>query len=134
MNSRVKAAEEAAAAKAPSSASPSSRSAAMLSLSIAAIAAALNVTRPHILLTVADDLGWNDVSFHGSFQIPTPAIDALAHEGIIFDKYYVQPVCSPTRSSLLTGRHIIHSGIYDPDCGLGTSSTKASCIALLLPV
>ena len=83
---------------------------------------AFSVTRPHIAMVVADDLGWNDVSFHGSAQIPTPEIDKLARAGVILDNYYVQPVCSPTRSSLLTGRHIIHTGVYDPDCGHGTTN------------
>ena len=78
-------------------------------------------TRPHIAIILADDLGWNDVSFHGSMQIPTPEIDALARKGVIFDQYYVQPVCSPTRASLLTGRHVIHTSIYDPDCSLSTT-------------
>mmetsp|Transcript_50791 Transcript_50791/g.99557 ORF Transcript_50791/g.99557 Transcript_50791/m.99557 type:complete len:546 (-) Transcript_50791:14-1651(-) len=77
--------------------------------------------RPHILVIVADDLGWNDVDFHGSEQIPTPNLSNLAKKGVIFDNYYVQPVCSPTRSTLLTGRHVIHTGIYDPDCGPGNT-------------
>ena len=80
-----------------------------------------NVRRPHILLVVADDLGFNDVGFHGSKQIPTPNMDALAATGVQLDGYYVQPVCSPTRSCVMTGRHVIHSGIYDPDCSLGTT-------------
>jgi len=65
--------------------------------------------------------GWNDVDFHGSAQIPTPHLSALARSGVTLNNYYVQPVCSPTRSSLLTGRHVIHSGIYDPDCDHGTT-------------
>ncbi len=83
--------------------------------------AKLKRNRRHILLIVADDLGWNDVDFHGSAQIPTPALSALAKAGVTLDNYYVQPVCSPTRSSILTGRHVIHSGIYDPDCSPGTT-------------
>eukprot|EP01047_Picozoa_sp_COSAG01_P076979 COSAG01_NODE_13703_length_1546_cov_2.719419_2_plen_150_part_00 len=60
------------------------------------------------------DLGWNDASFHGSVQVPTPHLDALARGGLILDNYYVQPVCSPTRSSILSGRHVIHTGVYGP--------------------
>ncbi len=69
---------------------------------------------PHLLFLVFDDLGWNDVSFHGSPQVPTPNIDALAHAGRILGNHRVQPVCSPTRSSLWSGRHSIHTGIYMP--------------------
>ena len=55
---------------------------------------------------------WNDVSFHGNTQIPTPHIDNLAKEGMQLDQYFVQPVCSPSRATFLTGRHVIHTGVY----------------------
>ena len=67
-----------------------------------------------IVFIVADDLGFNDVSFHGSAQIPTPALDELAATGLVLDNYHAQPVCSPTRASILSGRHAIHHGIYMP--------------------
>ena len=74
-------------------------------------------TSPHIVFVVADDLGWNDVGFHGSKQIRTPQLDKLAAEGVTLDRYYVQPECSPTRSSILSGRHVIHSGVQGPMAG-----------------
>ena len=69
---------------------------------------------PHIVLFVADDLGWGDVGYHGS-QIKTPHIDALAKAGTRLNRFYVMPVCSPTRGALLTGRHPIRLGLQ---CGV----------------
>ena len=51
-----------------------------------------------------------DVGFHGSTQVRTPHIDKLAAEGVVLDRYYVQAECSPTRASILTGRHVTHTG------------------------
>jgi len=62
------------------------------------------------LLLLVDDLGWSDVGFHGS-KIRTPNVDKLASEGVILDNYYVQPYCTPTRGSLMTGRYPIHTGL-----------------------
>jgi arylsulfatase A-like enzyme len=66
--------------------------------------------RPHIVYLVADDLGWKDVSFHGS-EIQTPHLDALAAGGVELDQFYVQPICSPTRGALLTGRYPSRLGL-----------------------
>ena len=81
-------------------------------------------------LNVADDLGFNDVSFHGSTQIPTPAIDELAATGLTLDNYHAQPVCSPTRASILSGRHAIHHGIYMP---FGSAELRLNLTYTLLP-
>jgi arylsulfatase A-like enzyme len=61
-------------------------------------------TRPNILLIVADDLGWSDVGWHGGFS-KTPNLDRLAWEGVELDRHYVQPVCTPTRTALMSGRY-----------------------------
>jgi arylsulfatase A-like enzyme len=66
---------------------------------------------PNILILVADDLGATDVSWRGS-EFPTPNIDALAVEnGLRLENYYVQLVCSPTRTAVLTGRYPLHTGL-----------------------
>ena len=68
------------------------------------------VAKPNILMIVMDDLGWNDTSYKGS-DIPTPTIDKLANEGIRLQQYYVQRLCSPTRSAIMTGRYPYHLGL-----------------------
>jgi arylsulfatase A-like enzyme len=64
---------------------------------------AVAADRPNILLIVADDLGWADVGWHGG-KFHTPVMDELVRTGVELDRHYVQPVCSPTRTALLTGR------------------------------
>ena len=80
---------------------------------------------PPIVLILLDDLGFNDVSFHGSQQIATPQIDALAAEGVALEQAYVMPVCSPSRACFLTARHSMHTGIHTP-WGPGTASSRAA--------
>ena len=59
---------------------------------------------------VSDDMGWNEVGYHGS-KIATPHIDGLAKEGVQLDRFYVHPICSPTRTALMTGRSPARFGI-----------------------
>ncbi|XP_070564215.1 arylsulfatase B-like [Ptychodera flava] len=66
--------------------------------------------KPHIIFILADDLGWHDVGYHGSI-IETPNIDRLAADGVKLENYYVTPLCSPTRSVLMTGRYQTHTGM-----------------------
>jgi arylsulfatase A-like enzyme len=73
-------------------------------------AAALALERPNIVIFLADDLGWNNVGYHGS-QIATPNIDRLSREGMQLDKFYVYPVCSPTRAGFMTGRSSMRTGV-----------------------
>ena len=67
---------------------------------------------PNIVYFLVDDLGRADVGFTGGREIRTPHIDKLAKGGAILDSFYVQPVCSPTRAALLTGRYATHTGVY----------------------
>jgi len=71
------------------------------------------ISSPNILIILADDLGWNDVSYHGS-EIDTPNIDKLISSGIELDRFYVQPTCSPTRAELMTGKSAMRLGITRP--------------------
>ena len=91
--------------------------------------------RPNIVILLADDLGWTDVSFHGG-NIATPNIDRIAVEGVELNRYYVAPVCSPTRAGLMTGRYPIRYGamraVYPPwrDGGMDLSEwTMADILA-----
>ncbi|XP_039630432.1 arylsulfatase I [Polypterus senegalus] len=65
---------------------------------------------PHIIFILTDDQGFHDVGYHGS-DIETPTLDKLASEGVKLENYYVQPICTPSRSQLITGRYQIHTGL-----------------------
>ncbi|MHC4205764.1 MAG: arylsulfatase B [Planctomycetota bacterium] len=85
-------------------------SAASIALSPGACFAKKSTDKPNIVFILADDLGFNDLGYHGS-KIKTPNIDKLASEGVRLEQFYVQPVCSPTRSSLMTGRYPMRYGL-----------------------
>lgn len=71
---------------------------------------------PNIVFMMADDLGWADVAFHGG-NSPTPHLDKLAKESLELTQHYVAPVCSPTRTGLMTGRFWSRFGITAPHSG-----------------
>lgn len=85
-------------------------------------------TSPNIVLILADDLGWNSVGYHND-EFKTPHIDSIAADGIELNRFYVAPMCSPTRAGLMTGRYPIRFGlaraVIPPyrDFGLPTSET-----------
>lgn len=76
----------------------------------AACPAAAAPSRPNVLIFLADDLGWHDVGYHGS-EIRTPNIDRLAAAGVRFERAYSFPLCSPTRSGLMTGMSPLRVGV-----------------------
>src|SRR5690606_4884781 len=90
-------------------------SAALAALSLASgnsADSAETARRPHIVLLLADDLGWGELGCYGQQKIPTPNIDRLAREGMRFTQHYSgAPVCAPSRCVLMTGRHLGHAEI-----------------------
>jgi arylsulfatase A-like enzyme len=72
---------------------------------------------PNIVLILTDDQGWGDLSVTGNTNLKTPNIDRLAEEGVTFDRFFVSPVCSPTRAELLTGRYSPRGGVYSTSAG-----------------
>ncbi len=81
------------------------------------MAAEKNAVRPNIVLILSDDQGWGDLAINGNLAANTPNINRIAHEGASFSNFYVCPVCSPTRSELLTGRYAVRAGVYDVSNG-----------------
>ena len=83
---------------------------AVLGLGQAAFAAA---ERPNVILIMTDDQGYGDLGSHGNPLIRTPNLDRFAAESVRFSRFYVSPVCAPTRASLLTGRYAYRTGVVD---------------------
>eukprot|EP01084_Bolivina_argentea_P120099 212891_1 len=75
------------------------------------ISYALSAKLPNVILILVDDLGWNDISFHNASDFTTPNIDNMAHQSLILNHYYIQHICSPTRSALMSGLYPIHTGL-----------------------
>ncbi|HEX6962599.1 MAG TPA: arylsulfatase, partial [Lacipirellula sp.] len=70
-----------------------------------------------MLVIVADDMGWGDLSFNGNTNLSTPHIDSLARDGARFERFFVQPVCAPTRAEFLTGRYHPRGGVHGVSTG-----------------
>lgn len=86
--------------------------------------------RPNIILILADDLGWGDVSFNGRTEWRTPHIDRLAAQGTIFRRWYTAGVvCAPSRAALMTGKYTIHNGVSGNSADLpGEETTIAEAL------
>ncbi len=88
--------------------------------------------RPNVIIVITDDQGYGDIGFHGNPHIQTPTLDAFASESIRFTNFYVSPVCAPTRSSLMTGRYSLRTGVRDTYNGGAIMATSEVTIAELL--
>jgi len=81
------------------------------------VSAAVAAERPNIVVFLADDQGWGDLSLNGNTGIRTPNIDSLARDGVKLDRFFVCPVCSPTRAEFLTGRYHPRTGVRGVSTG-----------------
>lgn len=72
---------------------------------------------PNVVVILSDDQGWGDLSVHGNTNLSTPNIDSLARDGALFERFYVCPVCSPTRAEFLTGRYNARGGVHGVSTG-----------------
>ncbi|MEZ5363577.1 MAG: arylsulfatase [Bryobacterales bacterium] len=72
---------------------------------------------PNFLIVLADDQGWGDLSVNGNTNLTTPNIDSLARDGALLERFFVCPVCSPTRAEFLTGRYYPRGGVYGTSAG-----------------
>ena len=79
--------------------------------------AATPATKPNIVIILADDQGWGDLSVNGNTNLSTPRIDSLAKDGALLERFYACPVCSPTRAEFLTGRYHPRGGVHSTSTG-----------------
>jgi arylsulfatase A-like enzyme len=90
---------------------------AFLSSLAAAPAIAQARRRPNVVFVITDDQGYGDLSVHGNDKLRTPNMDRVAREGVQFTQFHSCPVCSPTRSSIMTGRYNYRTGVVDTYLG-----------------
>lgn len=88
--------------------------------------------RPNVVLIITDDQGYGDLGVHGNPKLETPHLNRLAREAVQFQSFYVSPVCSPTRASLMTGRYNYRTGVVDTYLGRSLMHPDETTIAELL--
>jgi arylsulfatase A-like enzyme len=89
----------------------------LLALLLFAAAHLAAFAKPNVVIFLADDAGWGDYSHSGNTQVRTPNIDSIAKGGVSLDRFYVQPVCAPTRAEFLTGRYHPRGGVRGVSTG-----------------
>lgn len=86
-------------------------------LSLGLFPSLVHSNQPNVVIFLADDAGWGDYSYSGNEQVSTPNIDSIAQRGVSLDRFYVCPVCSPTRAEFLTGRYHPRGGVRGVSTG-----------------
>ena len=87
------------------------------------------VRPPNIVIILADDQGWGDLSIHGNTNLATPNIDSLGRDGALFERFYVCSVCAPTRAEFLTGRYHARGGVRGVTTGAERLNLDETTIA-----
>ncbi len=85
--------------------------------------------RPNVVVILSDDQGWGDLSINGNTNLSTPRIDSLGKDGAMLDRFFVCPVCSPTRAEFLTGRYAARVGVFGTSTGQERLNTDETTIA-----
>ncbi|WP_190810372.1 arylsulfatase [Flagellimonas sp. S3867] len=88
--------------------------------------------RPNVIVIITDDQGYGDLGITGNDQIKTPILDEFAKQSVRFNNFYVSPVCAPTRSSLMTGRYSLRTGVRDTYNGGAIMAPSEITIAEML--
>ena len=107
-------------------------SAAVTLPSLRVTGAAATRKRPNVILILSDDQGYGDFGCYGNKHIHTPVLDRFYREGVRFSNFYVQPVCSPTRACLMTGRYYYRTGLIDTWVGVSLMRADEVTVAQAL--
>lgn len=88
--------------------------------------------RPNVVILITDDQGYGDLSIHGNPHLKTPHLDSIGRDGARFTQFHSNPVCSPTRASLMTGRYYYRTGVVDTYIGRSMMAPDEVTIAEVL--
>jgi arylsulfatase A-like enzyme len=102
---------------------------ALVAALLASLAHAAATRPPNIVIFLADDQGWGDLSITGNTNIKTPNIDSIGRGGVVFDRFFVCSVCAPTRAEFLTGRYHSRGGVRGVSTGLERLNTDERTLA-----
>jgi arylsulfatase A-like enzyme len=86
-------------------------------------------SHPNVVLLLADDMGWGDLSKNGNIYVQTPTLDRLAARSLSFDRFYVCPLCAPTRAEILTGRYFLRTGVSSVSQGAENMRSEEVTVA-----
>lgn len=99
--------------------------------SLAGVTLCADERHPNVLIVLTDDQGFGDITAHGNPHVRTPHLDHFADSEARFDRFFVSPVCAPTRASLLTGRYHLRTGVSGVTRGYENMRTEEVTIAEL---